>query len=342
MSVTFLTNEDRTHYVELGEVDIISEQEFTFSAEGTATLPSGSDPINQGLLSDYKDSLAVTLVVNGESYEGTLSSYYVTTGTISGYEFNFGGETLTLGEGATVQAGETATIRMYTMGETVHTLDPKYLPSNVPVLEGNESTDNVGYVQAISTDGSGNPNRYIMRSFSDDVNTTIDNREYDGSIYDTIEVESGATLFDISDVEYTEKFAIHCGINKLSDMIESDYTTLKMNVGIYYDDSATSGFVSFDITDVLSQISKNANAISTESFAIIGSRIVQNLWKIELFGQFLENAKYVGKMFDTNLIDCAGDNDYIRPITKISVALTGTGSGTTVKFNSYTMYYGGR
>lgn len=112
------------------KLDIIPEQQVTFS-DGVARLTSWKDPCyDLGLVSDPGTMTAI-LEINGETIESELEYYYEATGTFGAYTVNLGDKTITLGEGATVQDGETVTIRLYAITNDVKKIDEMYLPNSV-------------------------------------------------------------------------------------------------------------------------------------------------------------------------------------------------------------------
>lgn len=119
-----------------GKIDIFPEQEVTFT-NGSATLVDGKDPCYELNLVSDPGTITAFLEINGETIEGQLSYHYVTNGTFGTYSINT--DTITLRDGASVQDGETVTVRLYAIAEIVNTLDPKYLPDKGVVLTRKQS-----------------------------------------------------------------------------------------------------------------------------------------------------------------------------------------------------------
>lgn len=134
------------YHESMAKLDIVAEQQVTFSG-GVANLLGVKDPCYELHLCSDPGSFTAILEVNGENIEGEMRYYYVATGTFNAYNINLGACTITLGDGATVQDGETATVRLCVIAEMVTPLEPKYLPGYVASAisydqhQGNELTN---------------------------------------------------------------------------------------------------------------------------------------------------------------------------------------------------------
>ena len=102
---------NRPCYEEMGFADIIPEQQVTF-ADGSASFENFVDPCyGLGAMQDSMSSrLRVYLEINGETVECDATYYYAFNADFGTYEVS--DSNIQLRDGATVQNGDTVTVRM--------------------------------------------------------------------------------------------------------------------------------------------------------------------------------------------------------------------------------------
>lgn len=132
---------NRTHYEGLQVVDIAPEQEVTF-VDGTAKIADFKDPCYDLHIVDDPGTIKATLQINGEIIEGEITYYYACGGLFGAYTLGHG--TISLGDGAKVQDGNTVAIRLYCEAVAVKELDYKYLPKTFTENEKVELRNAIG------------------------------------------------------------------------------------------------------------------------------------------------------------------------------------------------------
>lgn len=110
-----------------GKIDIAPEQQITFDG-GRARIPNMKDPCYDLELCTDPGTMAATLEINGEVIDGEINYRYAAAGTFGAYLLEYG--VIVLGNGATVQDGETVTIRLYAAGEQFDTIPAEFLPKD--------------------------------------------------------------------------------------------------------------------------------------------------------------------------------------------------------------------
>ena len=131
----------------VGQVDIVPLQEVTFS-DGVAQLSNVKDPCYDLKLCTDPGNFMATLEINDEVIEAEVRYYYVAVDTTFGYyNVDIGNGCITLQDDSTVQNGDTVTVRLYGIAETIKPLDEKYLPINIPRLNLEDNvSDMVGMI----------------------------------------------------------------------------------------------------------------------------------------------------------------------------------------------------
>lgn len=159
----------------IGEVDIVPAQQVTF-VDGVAEFSNFFDPSSDlGLVAD-RETIPAVLEINGDVIEGEIYYYYVMQGTFSNYSIEY--NRITLGEGASVQNGETVTVRMYAVAEIVATIDEKYLPKNaataVSYNEHQSLENNHKYIARTNIDASKRWEQVDLLEVIEDIDFTKD------------------------------------------------------------------------------------------------------------------------------------------------------------------------
>ena len=163
-----------------GKIDIFPEQEVTFT-NGSATLVDGKDPCYELNLVSDPGTMDAFLEVNGEIIEGQISYRFVSNGTFGAYSINV--DTLTISDGASMQDGETVTVRLYAIAEIVNTLDPKYLPDQGVVLTRKQSLTEQEKNQArINIKALGYEDKFKRYELFTDINKNLTEGPWTGTL----------------------------------------------------------------------------------------------------------------------------------------------------------------
>lgn len=145
--------------VKMGKVDIIPEQEVVVTDNQIQCVNVKDACYDLGVCDD-PGVISAVLEINGEIIESEIRYYYANAGTFGNYTLQH--DRLELQEGASVQNGDTVTVRLYVEAEIVSPLDEKYLPSNVAKINYAQPDS---FVVVSEVDTNGKPTRYTDYSF---------------------------------------------------------------------------------------------------------------------------------------------------------------------------------